>query len=320
MKSRSITCWKRKGVPVAAFLVLMAVVYLGIRQWRQTSAPPKSAPTLAQTYPGLDLQDPAADFETLRYTADTGGNENTRAQAIVWLDQQTRTLQPLSPRQEEWMFGMLRTGGHPQWDKDYKFWLLNSAFNPLHHGPRQQDLTKLLAHLTIHDPEKTIRLYALQHLEAQRTGGRLTGPLADEVRVILMDVANAPDSQEAGLAIRFLAEWDGTDRAATPDITDKAIQLAADATRAVDLRVSALHAAGPAALPLARDLSLDSTQPTLLRKASIALIGTHGGESDISPLQKLSAENSRLAQAADPATRTIRHRLSAPNAPAPIPF
>ena len=320
MSHRPATSRKIKGLLLAASLVLVVVSILVIRTWKQNRPSPSASRSADHAYPGIDLADPAASFETLRYVADTGGDESTRAQAIVWLDQQTRTMQPMTPRQEAWMLDMLRSGGHPQWAKDYKFWLFNSAFNTLHPGPRQEDLTRLLAHLAVHDPEQTMRLYALQHLEVQRTNGRLTGPLADEVHAILLQIAAAPDGQEAGLAIRFLAEWNGTDSPAQPDVISQALALAAADSRAVDVRVTALHAAGPAALPLARTLAADGGQPILLRKAAIACIGHHGSESDTADLRKLSAESSRLAQAADPAVHSIRHRTSRPNAPALVPF
>lgn len=320
MKHGITSSWKGIGLSLTGLLMLVAAVLLVMKNWTSSISPPASSPTTAQTYPGLDLQDPAAAFETLRYVADTGGDDHTRAQAIVWLDQQSRALQPLSSRQEAWMLDMLNSGGHPQWDKDYKFWLFNSAFNTLHPGPRQEDLTKLLTHLAVHDPEKTMRLYALQHLEVQHLAGRLTAPRAREIHTMLLQIAATPDGQEAGLAIRLLAQWDGAGPAIDPDVAIQAITLAADTSRALDARVTALHAAGPAGLALARELASDDTQPTLLRKASIALIGTHGSESDLAQLQKLSAESSRLAQAAEPATRTIRQRSATPHAPALIPF
>jgi hypothetical protein len=315
--SRPHTCWKRKGLPIAGSLLVVAGAGFVIYQGQKPASSPNAS---SFSYLTPDLQDPAISFDTLRYTADTGGNENTRAQSIVWLDQQTRTMQPLSPRQEAWMLDMLTAGGHPEWPKDFKFWVFNSAFNTLHLGPRQADLSKLLANLAVHDPEKTMRLYALQHLEVQRTNGRLTGALADEIRSMLLRMVAAPNSEEAGLALRFLAEWDGLNAPAQSDIINQSLRIAADNSRSVDIRVTAIHASGSAALDLARTMASDATQPVLVRKAAIALIGNHGGESDMANLQKLSAESSRLAQAADPATQAIRHRLSNTDVPALIPF
>ena len=321
MTSQPLTHWKRKGLPFTACLVVAVGIGFGIHHWLKPAASPAaSPPSISETYPIPDLNDPAIAFETLRYTAETGGNEHTRAQAIVWLDQQSRSMQPLSPRLETWMFDMLHAGGHPQWDKEYKFWVFNSTFNVLHLGPRQEDLTRLLTHLAVHDPEKTMRLYALQHLEVQRTNARLTGAQADEVRTMFLQVAAAPDGQEAGLALRFLADWDGAGSPINPDVISQAMKLAADTSRPVDVRVTALHASGSFALDLARRLAADADQPVLLRKAAIALIGTHGGESDMDDLKKLATESSRLAQAAAPATQAIQNRLSHPDSPALIPF
>jgi len=320
MIHRPPTSWKRKGLLLAACLILIAASLLFIRPWKQDRPSSSASPTAAHSYPGIDLEDPAASFETTRYVADTGGDELTRAQAIAWLDEHTRTVRALTPRQEAWLIDTLTAGGHPAWPKGYKFLFFNSAYNILHHGPRQEDLTRLLAHLAVHDPEKTMRLYALQHLEVQRTSGHLTGPLAEEVRAIFLHIAAMPDGQESGLAVRFLAEWDGNHSPADPDVIAQALALAASDSRAVDVRVTALHAAGPAALPLARTLATDVKQPMLVRKAAIACIGHHGGQSDAADLQKLSAESSRLAQAADPALQTIQHRAANPDTPAPIPF
>ncbi len=84
--------------------------------------------------------------------------------------------------------------------------------------------------------------------------------------------------------------------------------------------ITALHAADAHALAAARDLAADLSQPVLLRKAAIALIGQHGGENDIASLETYAGENFRLAQAADPARTAIQHRLANPDAPKPVPF
>jgi hypothetical protein len=165
-----------------------------------------------------------------------------------------------------------------------------------------------------------MRLYALQHIGLQRDGGNLTDSLAEEVMQDLEALAAAPDGEVAGTAIALLAEWGGSDRPVDFDVLDRAVEIAAADTRPVDVRVTALHAAQARALPLARELSEDSSQPVLVRKAAIACIGRHGVEADCSNLEKLGGQNSRLAQAADPAVQAIRKRLSDPDAPAPIPF
>ena len=59
---------------------------------------------------------------------------------------------------------------------------------------------------------------------------------------------------------------------------------------------------------------------TLNNEAAIAGIGVHGDAADLSALEKLRLENSRLAQAAEPALKAIRDRIDHPSAPAPIPF
>jgi hypothetical protein len=314
MSSRPTKSTRRKVIILVGCLVFLVVLGLAHRQGLRSATSHRSSPTLTRTYPGLDLEDPSVSFETLRYTADKGGNDNTRAQAIVWLDQQTRTMQPLSPTQKSWMLEMLHTGGHPQWEKEYKFWLFNSALNTLHPGPNQEDLTCLLKHLAANDPDKTMRLYALQHIGLQRTTGRLAGEPARDMYAFLKEQL-VRDPETAGTVIQLLVSWGDAGNATDFDVIARAVEIAAAPSRPVDVRVTALHASGVAALSLARKLAPDTSQPMVVRKASIALIGNYGAESDMADLNKLSAENFRLAQAAEPASQAIRQRNTKPDGP-----
>lgn len=307
-------------MPTAAGLLLFSTAVFIYRESKRQPHVGSVVPKAANTYPGLNLKDPSAAFVTVQYVADTGGNEATQAQAIFWLDQQARSNQPLSPRQEGWMLDMLMAGGHPQWPKDYKFWLFNSAFNTLHPSSRQEDLSRLLMHLAAHDPEQTMRLYAIQHLEVQRAAGRLAESLAKEVRSLFLEIAAKPNGQEAGLAIRCLSEWNGSESTPDPDVISQALAFASSQSHAVDVRVSALHAAGMAALPLARTLATDIKQPLLVRKSAISCIGEYGSAADESDLEKLSTESSRLAQASSPALSVIRNRQSSPKKAQLKPF
>jgi hypothetical protein len=320
MSRRITSSWKSTGMLLAGILLIAVAVLVVLKGRPPAVKLPSPAPSLAETYPGFNPEDPVATFDLLRYVADTGGDETTRAMAIVWLDNQSRQGRALPAEQEDWLFRMLENNGHAEWDQEYRFWLFNSAFNALHPGQRHGDLTRQLKRLALHDPERTMRLYAIQHLGVQRSAGNLTGALADEIHAMLGQIAAAPDGQESGAAVRLLAEWDGDETPVNPDVISQALDIAADDSRPVDVRVTALHAAGQDALPLARKLAGETDQHALVRKAAIASIGRHGGETDTEALRKLSAESSRLAQAAGPALLSIRKRIANPGAPAPVPF
>jgi hypothetical protein len=310
----------RRGLLLAGILLLALVAAVAVRELTRERPSPVAVPTTAKTYPGLNLEDPEPSFEALRYVVETGGDARTREMAIVWLDRQAHGGKPLHTGQMEWLLEMLRHGGHPVWDAEFRFWIFNSAFNTLQNGCNATVFAQLLMKLAHEDPHRTMRLYALQHIGLQRSAGRLTGELADGIEADLRVLAAAPDGEVAGTAIALLAEWGGENVPADIGILAHAVEIAADDSRPVDVRVTALHAAAAQALPLARKLAGNSKQPVLLRKAAIGCIGIYGGETDFPALETLSGESSRLAQAADPAMNSIRRRLSNPDALAPVPF
>lgn len=268
----------------------------------------------------LNLDDPQPSYLILRHAVETGGTERTRELAVAWLDCQTRRQLPLGAEQESWLLVRLAAKGHASWDPEFRFLFFNSAFNVLHLGSRQEELARLLAKLALESPEKTMRLYALQHIGVQRSIGHLTGPLADEVRATLHALAAQPASPVAGSALANLILWEGPETASCQTVVDLALKLAAEPACEVDVRVTALHTAGAAALPLARRLAADATQAVQLRKAAIARIGQHGEAADRVLLESLIAENFRIAQAAGPALRSMQQRLSKPQDATLIPF
>jgi hypothetical protein len=221
---------------------------------------------------------------------------------------------------EAWLMGMLAANGHPDWDGEYRLWLFNSAFNVLHSGRDQETFTRYLHNLALYDEVRTMRVYAIQHLGLQREGGRLTGPLANEVRASLVQMSMLRDGGVAGMAVARLAEWNGHEAEMDSAVLTHAIAIAADPAQPVDTRVTALHAAGRDALALSRELATDATQPVILRKSAIACIGSHGGKEDFEKLEAISREHFRLAQATQPALRSIRTRLANPNPPTLAPF
>jgi len=275
------------------------------------------SPSVAQT---IDLTEPAVAFSTFQHVLDTGGCEITRPVAIEWLDRHASTLAPPDSSEEDAIFAMITQGGHPTWNASYRQHIFNSAFNALHLTTSAEALTRALHHLAVHDADRIMRLYALQHLNAQRRIGHLPdGRLSDEVHSTLFKIAHAKEEQCSGYAIQVLVSWHGGEDS-DPSLQQLALATAADTARPVDIRVTAIHAAGSASLPLARTLATQSDEHVMLRKAAIARIGEHGTEADFPSLETLRRESSRLAQAAEPALLAIRHRLANPNAPAPLPF
>jgi hypothetical protein len=276
--------------------------------------------TSAPTPPVVDLAEPAVEFSTFQHVVETGGCEITRPIAIEWLDHHSRTLVPPGPSETSAILAMVTQGGHPAWDAGYRQHLFNSAFNALHLTGSAETLTRALHHLVIHDTDRVMRLYALQHLNAQRHIGHLPdGPLADEIHAMLQEIARSSEEECSGYAIQVLVTWQGG-TTIDPSLQQLALATAADASRPVDVRVTAIHAAGPASLPLARTLATQAAEHVLLRKAAIALIGAHGTDEDFPSLETLRRESSRLAQAAEPALLAIRGRLANPDSPAPLPF
>ena len=276
--------------------------------------------TSSDPFAGINLEDPESSYIVLRHAVETGGTERTRELAIGWLDRQSRRQLALSAEQESYLLTKLAANGHSTWNSEYRFLFFNSAFNILHLGSRQEDLTRLLERLALEAPEKTMRLYALQHLAVQRGIGHVAGPLADKVQISLHALASQPGSPVAGTALATLMTWDGPETPADPKLIALALELAANPACEVDVRVSALQTANKESLSLSRQLAADETQPVHLRKAAIGLVGQHGEESDLEKLQTLCSENFRLAQAAEPALRAIQKRMANPQAAEPIPF
>jgi hypothetical protein len=279
------------------------------------TAPPKQSPA-----PAPDLREPAEDFDTYLHVLQTGGCEITRPAAIAWLDRYARENAALPEAHSARVMKMIADGGHPSWEAAYRQHLFNSAFNALHRCHIGESLTLRLLQLSLHDPDRTIRLYALQHIGAQRRAGHLPdGDLAEKVSASLRGLAVAREDEVSGYAIDLLVSWDGGEGGEPdPSLRDLALATAADTSRAVDIRVTALHASGSASLPLARDLAARTEEHVMLRKAAIACIGKHGTDADFASLESLRAESARLAQAAEPALARLRKGQQ--SAPAAIPY
>ena len=278
------------------------------------------APVAPDAAPAIDLNDPPESFDTFLHVQHTGGCRLTRAAAIGWLDVHSRERRPLPTEEAHHVMDALRSGGHDAWTPGYRQHLYNSAFNALHLCDVAEDLTQLFHHFARHDDDRVMRLYALQHIGVQRSAGHLTGTLADEIHATLVAFANDTESDVSGTAIALLADWDGVEGDPPEAIQAIAAATAADRSRPVDVRVSAIHAAGPASLEVARTIAPDVTEPVILRKAAIARIGRHGGEGDLTALGELQSENTRIAQATTPARQSIQDRVAGRTRPDPIPY
>ena len=292
----------------AGLLVFGGVAFI----WQQQGKQEIPTAKVADSFSNLDLEELTASYQMLRYVVERGGDEHQRKFAIEWLDEQTRLKIPPKPDQETWLLSVIEKGGHPDWDIEAKLWIFNDAFAYLHLGNQHERLTAILQNLALKHPHITMRLYALQHIDIQRSVGNLTGPHADKTYEILEQLAKESDGKVAGSALVALTNWDGPKVPPSEKLVKLALQLAADTNRTVDVRITAIHAVGNGALELARTLATDLTQPVMIRKASIACIGKYGTESDTASLKQLAKENFRIAQAAEPALAAITNRIANP--------
>ncbi|QTN31239.1 hypothetical protein HZ994_02465 [Akkermansiaceae bacterium] len=303
--------------------VVLAIVCGGVGAIWFASRTPDLEPlavaikSLPRAVPVPDMQEPAEDFGTFLHVLRTGGNEVTKPVAIAWLDKVARENIALTKSEREGVMGMIRSGGHQSWESGYRLHLFNSAFNAMQLRHPFGEFTEELLRLATRDPNRTMRLYALQHLNLQRRTGRLPdGALADEVLAAVRGMSS--DNGVAGYVIEILATWDGgEDAEPTPEILRIALSTAADPSFPTDVRVTAIHAAGSASVPLARTIATDAGEHTMLRKAAIALIGRYGSPADLGFLETIRSESARLAQAAEPAIARLRERPDGRGEPIP---
>lgn len=290
---------------VAGVLLLAAALVI----WNQRGDGVEGQPQVATNpFASLNLKDPKPSFLLLQFVAEKGGDDITRQFSIDWLNEQARLRQPLKPQEESWLLSMLEAGGHKDWKMSYKHWLFNDAFSVLHMAQDQERLTGLIKDLALTREDKTMRLYALQHIEVQRSAGNLVDELADQMHASLLALASEDQSEVAGTALVNLIAWDGPEAVPSKELIDLALDISADTLRGDDIRVTALHAVGEHSLALARAMAPDTNQPVHVRKASIAWIGKYGSEADTKILKQIAQENFRVAQAANPALAAIHKR------------
>jgi hypothetical protein len=318
---------RRRVLLATALVAVFAIVAAVWKSGTLRQSAPSSAADVASGVPhepALVPHEPALSLATLRQVIATGGCPLTREAAIAWLDQHARQRSPLPADAGTTLLGLLRDGrGHPDWTSGYRQHLFNSACNALRVNPSEESAKALASILHDHaltHPDRVLRLYALQHIDSLRKSGHLHSPLAEEIHATLLSLAASPESDVTGTVVHLLAEWDGPAAGAPPAILELAAHTAADRSRPVDIRVSAIHTAGPAALEAARAIAIDTSEPVILRKAAIARIGHDGGTSDLPTLQSLCAESFRLAQAAEPAIQRLQSRHQQAANPAPAPY
>lgn len=278
---------------------------------------------ILQEIQGATTLDPSESFDTLRDVIRTGGCAATRDAAIAWLDRQVREQKPLGIQCEALLMAMLEHGGHSSWQSGFRQHIYNSACNALRVRPTDGGTTlalQLLRNATT-DPDRTIRLYALQHIDSMRLASQIKEPINAEIHVMLEQIAASSDSEVSGTALVLLTQWGvtSTEESSNP-VRELAETVAADRKRPVDVRVTALHATGPVGLKLSRLLAADVSEPIILRKAAIARIGRLGGSEDLEILDNMRSENSRIEQAARPALIALRARIASPDSPRPVPY
>ncbi len=243
-------------------------------------------------------------------------------QAIIFLDTTARLRKGMTDAQHTALVAALERGTPAAMVEGAWSHLFNSACNALATGrpAPDEDLLSLLEHVAAADPRPILRLYALQHIGCHYAAAAPES--RRRLRALVQRMLADPSSQTAGTALVLWRSWEKT--AGPGEITsfDLSRAIAADPGRPVDVRVAALHAVGddPGVLELARALALNRAQPMILRKAALNLIGRHGVREDLETLRLCSREGSRLAQAGDPAARSLQDRLAGRPQPVLRPY
>lgn len=243
----------------------------------------------------------------------TGGGDPVAVDAAIeFLDTAARLGKPLDEDRQAALLAALERDtpkgmGEGEWAH-----LFNSACNALATGSTVPDkaLVALLERSAASDPRLVMRLYALQHLGLRYAA--CESPEQERIRALVRAILADPQSPVAGTALVLSRLWETPDQPGEIPSLESARVIAADPARPVDVRVAALHVAGddPGVLPLARRLAADSAQPVILRKSALNLIGRHGAAEDLALLRRCGDESSRLAQAGEPAARSLEDRLA----------
>jgi hypothetical protein len=241
-----------------------------------------------------------------------GGTALELAEAIETLDTVTRLGRVLPDDAHAALLSAMERGAPGAMNEGAWSHLFNCACNALAVGQSTPDETfiALLERIAVDDPRLVMRLYALQHLGVRYDTA--TPACQERLRSLVRRMLAAPDCQTAGTALVLWRRWEKSAGPGGISLLDLSRAIAADTARPIDVRVTALHAIGddPGVLDLARAIAPDRSQPLLLRKTALNLIGRHGQKQDLEVLRLCSRENPRLAQAGDPAARSLQDRIA----------
>lgn len=262
------------------------------------------------------------EFDQLLAVMAGGGTTLELENAIGFLDSVTRTGRALTDTQRVALLAALEHGTPAGLSEGAWSHIFNSSCNALAVGRPAADeaLLGLLERVAKTDPRRVMRLYSLQHLGLLYAAANPTA--RQRMRALVQCLLADPSSQTAGTALVLWRSWERTAGPGEISSLDLSRAIAADAQRPVDVRVTALHAIGddPGVLDLARAIAPDKSQPVILRKAALNLIGRHGEERDLEVLRLCGRGNPRLAQAGDPAARSLKDRLAGRPQPVLRPY
>jgi len=299
-------------------------VALAFLAWRLTGPVNHSAPVPANPAAGDFVTAIPAhnEFGRVLVVFSRGGTALELEDAIGVLDAVTRVGKGLADAQRQTLLAALEHGAPAGMAEGSWFHIFNSACNALAVAQPAGDetLLGLLERVALTDKRLVMRLYALQHIGSHYSSASPAS--RKRLRSLVQHLLADPSSKTAGTALVLWRRWEKTAGPGEMSSLDLSRAIAADAGRPVDVRVAALHAIGddPGVLDMARAIAPDRTQPAILRKAALNLIGRHGEERDLDVLRECSRESSRLAQAGEPAARSLKDRLAGIQEPALLPY
>jgi hypothetical protein len=197
---------------------------------------------------------------------------------IEELDTAARLGKGVEPELAELLIGHLGGGVPKSMAASSWHHFFNSALNALGATPgvSREAVSKILMEIVDHDDHKVLRLYALQHLGIYHPS--LSEPLRSEVGRRVAELAYRSTDEVSGTALQLVEQWKGElgadlETVALADRSAVALRIITDATRPMDVRISAMQAAAEGgfgeALPAARTIAADPAERALLRKSAI---------------------------------------------------
>ena len=305
------------GLSVVSCCLALALVAWKLTGSANHAAPPQSA---AQEVRAAKLG--PEEFDRALAVLTHGGTALELGDAIGYLDKVTRLGKGLTEPQRCALLVALERGTPAKMSEGSWSHIFNSSCNALATAQPVTDerLLNMLERIAVDDPRLVMRLYALQHIGSRYPAA---SPASQQrLRELVQRLLADPSSKTIGTALVLWRRWEKSAGPGALSSLDLSRAIAADAARPVDVRVTALHAIGDDAcvLDLARTIAPDHSQPLLLRKAALNLIGRHGQQLDLEVLRLCSRENPNLAQAADPAVRSLQDRLAGHTQPVLYPY